>query len=83
MTSSHKLLNTALILCATEVAVLLGAILLELVFGQRFVLVTRINAISWLLCGGGSIVLSIVGFVRGQKRSAAILVFALSIALCL
>jgi hypothetical protein len=74
-----KLLNSALILCVTEVVVLIGAILLELVLDRRFVLITRINAVSWLVCGAGSIVLAIIGFVTGPKRSAAISVVALCI----
>ena len=74
-----KLLNSALILCAGEITVLLGAILLELVFGRRFVLITRINAVSWLVCGAGSIVLSVIGFIKGPKRFAAISVVALCI----
>jgi hypothetical protein len=78
-TSSAKLLNYALILCAAEVVFLLGAIVFELVYGRRFVLITRINAVSWLVCGAGSIVLSLIGFITEPKRSAAVSVVALCI----
>jgi hypothetical protein len=78
-TRESKALNYALMLCAIEVGVLVGAILLHMVFGHQFLLITRINAASWLLCGGGSIVLSIVGLTRVKTRSASISVFALCI----
>jgi hypothetical protein len=73
-----KILNYALILCATEVAVLFSAILLDLSFGRRLV-ITRISALCWVVCGAGSIALSIVGLIRGPNRSAAVSVVALCI----
>jgi hypothetical protein len=72
-----KLLDFAVILSATEVAVLLSTILLGLVLGRRFdPLNTRINLVSWLVCGAGSIALSIAGLIKASKRSAAVSVVA-------
>jgi hypothetical protein len=62
--------NVALMLCATEVAVLLGGLLLEVSLGHRFILVSRISALSWLLFGVASIIVSIAGFARGRKNSS-------------
>lgn len=64
--------NMALVFCAIEVAILLGAILFDLAFSQHPMLVSRFSALSWLFFGGASIVVSIVGVTKGQKRSSSI-----------
>ncbi len=69
-----KLSNTALLLSALEMAVLLGAIVIDLASGQRSMLVSRISALSWLLFGGGSIIVSIFAITKKHKRSSAVAV---------
>ena len=66
-----RLSNIALVLSALEVAVLLGAIFIDLASGQRSMLVSRISALSWLLFGGGSVVVSIFAIAMKHKRSSA------------
>lgn len=66
-----KILSTALTLCAIEVGVFLAAIPLSFFLGRFDFLAVRVNAISWLVCGVASIILSIAGLVKGPKRAAA------------
>ena len=76
-----KLSNTALLLSALEVAVLLGAIVIDLASGHRYMLVSRISALSWLLFGGGSIIVSIFAIMKGHKRSSAVAVAVVCISI--
>jgi hypothetical protein len=76
-----KLSNTALVLSALEVAVLLGAIVIDLASGHRSMLVSRISALSWLLFGGASIVVSIFAITKKHKRSSSVAVAVVCVAI--
>jgi hypothetical protein len=75
-----KLLNVALALCATEVGLILVAVLVELALGHRMTLISRISAISWLMFGG-AIIVSIVGFAKGRKRLSSISIVVVCVAI--
>ncbi len=76
----NRLLSVALLLCGLEIAVMLLAILMDLVLEHPPHVIVRANAISWLACGVASIVLGITALFQGPKRGAAIGVIFVSLA---
>jgi len=77
--NNRRMLNLALILCAMQVGVILSAILFGFLPSHPIATINRISALSWLILGGGSILISIVGFAGGKKSLSSFSVVAICI----
>ena len=78
---SKTLSDKALIMCVVEVGFLLFSVATRLALGHGLMLVNSLFAISWLLVGGGSVIVSIAGLVKGEKNFSSVSVVAMCIAI--
>jgi hypothetical protein len=79
-TLGNNLLSVALLLCGIELSATLVALAIGLLLGHPSEFVIRANAISWLLCGFGSVALAICALIAGPKRGTAAGILLVSLA---
>ena len=75
-----KRTDVVLSLCGIQVFLLLSAVFAYNIIGRHSSLLTRIDAVGWLVCGLTSIGLSLFDFLKAPNRRWAMLMVLLSMA---